>query len=141
MVLSMCVHCFIYLPSLNVVQWNGGWPQAKVDASFDTDTTFISALGGKTYLAAVSPWFFTHYGPDSYNKNWIYNFDDWLFSTRWEALIQNRDKAPIVEVLTWNGAFHCLLEATCSDIVGAQTTANHTTSAPLKARSLTRRPG
>ncbi|KAJ7209199.1 glycoside hydrolase family 71 protein [Mycena pura] len=82
--------------------WNGGWPQSKVDASFDTDTTFISTLGGKTYLAAVSPWFFTHYGPDSYNKNWIYNFDDWLFSTRWEALIQNRDKAPIVEVLTWN---------------------------------------
>jgi len=82
--------------------WNGGWPQTQVDTSFDTDTTYISALGGKTYLGAVSPWFFTHYGADTFNKNWIYNFDDWLFSERWEVLIKNRDKVPIVEVLTWN---------------------------------------
>ncbi|KAJ7142373.1 glycoside hydrolase family 71 protein [Mycena epipterygia] len=82
--------------------WNGGWPQSKVDTSFDTDTTYVSALGGKTYLGAVSPWFFTHYGPDSFNKNWIYNFDDWLFSERWEVLIKNREQVPIVEVITWN---------------------------------------
>lgn len=38
-----------------------------------TDETYISSLaamgGGRTYMAAVSPWFFTHYGPSTYNKN------------------------------------------------------------------------
>ncbi|KAJ7137494.1 glycoside hydrolase family 71 protein [Mycena crocata] len=82
--------------------WNGGWPQSQVNTSFDTDTAYVSALGGKTYLGAVSPWFFTHYGADSFNKNWIYNFDDWLFSSRWEVLIKNRAQVPIVEVITWN---------------------------------------
>ncbi|KAJ7099747.1 glycoside hydrolase family 71 protein [Mycena epipterygia] len=53
---------------------------SKADTSFDTDTTYVSALGGKTYLGAVSPWFFTHY----------------------EVLIKNRAQVPIVEVITWN---------------------------------------
>lgn len=50
-----------------------------------TDTQFLDSLaalpkntlqardGGpstpRAYMAAVSPWFFTHYGPDSFNKN------------------------------------------------------------------------
>lgn len=37
------------------------------------DDPYISSLaamgGGRTYMAAVSPWFFTHYGPSTYNKN------------------------------------------------------------------------
>jgi glucan endo-1,3-alpha-glucosidase len=82
--------------------WNGGWPMDDSDITFNSDNTYISNLGGKTYLGAVSPWFFTHYGADSYNKNFIYRFDDWLFSERWELLIANRDKVPIAEVITWN---------------------------------------
>ena len=50
----------------------------------DTDTQFINSLAAlpkalqardgapstsPTYMAAVSPCFFTHYGPDSFNKN------------------------------------------------------------------------
>ena len=42
----------------------------------DTDTQYIDGLnslttsdGPATYMGAVSPWFFTHYGADSYNKN------------------------------------------------------------------------
>ena len=50
-----------------------------------TDTQFLSSLAAlpnnalqardgapstpRTYMAAVSPWFFTHYGPNSFNKN------------------------------------------------------------------------
>ncbi|KAJ7754346.1 glycoside hydrolase family 71 protein [Mycena maculata] len=82
--------------------WNGGWPQTQSNTSFATDQPFISALASKTYLGAVSPWFFTHYSPQTYNKNWIYDFDNWLFSSRWEVLIQNRQQVPIVEVITWN---------------------------------------
>lgn len=42
-----------------------------------TDQQYINGLGGlntgegdvPAYMGAVSPWFFTHYGVDSYNKN------------------------------------------------------------------------
>lgn len=40
--------------------------------SMDADTQFIGAVKGaesKTYMAGVSPFFFTHYGPDTFNKN------------------------------------------------------------------------
>jgi glucan endo-1,3-alpha-glucosidase len=87
------------------------------DITFNSDNDYISNLDGKTYLGAVSPWFFTvssyvlvatcllktrciqHYT----GKNFIYRFDDWLFSNRWELLIANRNQVPIVEVVTWNG--------------------------------------
>jgi len=53
-------------------------------------------------MAAVSPWFFTHYGPDSWNKNWIYRGDDWLFVRRWEHLLAHRNAIDIVQVISWN---------------------------------------
>ncbi len=34
-----------------------------------TPTTQSPTNNGKIYMAAVSAWFYTHYGPDSYNKN------------------------------------------------------------------------
>ncbi|KAH0586158.1 hypothetical protein H2248_007423 [Termitomyces sp. 'cryptogamus'] len=55
-----------------------------------------------TYMAAVSPWFFTHYGADSYDKNFIYLSDQHLYSKRWESLIATRDQVDIVQILTWN---------------------------------------
>ena len=55
-----------------------------------TDTQFLDSLaalpnndlqardGGpsppRAYMAAVSPWFFTHYGPNSFNKNVCFYF-------------------------------------------------------------------
>ncbi|KAJ8593966.1 glycoside hydrolase [Rhizopogon salebrosus TDB-379] len=74
--------------------------------STTTDDAYISSLaamgGGQTYMAAVSPWFFTHYGPSTYNKNWIYLSDDHLYATRWESLIDIRDKVDIVQIISWN---------------------------------------
>jgi len=43
-----------------------------------------------------------HYGPDTYNKNFIYSGDNWLFVERWEHLIANRAHVDMVEVLTWS---------------------------------------
>jgi len=43
-----------------------------------------------------------HYGPETYNKNFIYSGDNWLFVERWEHLIANRAQLDIVEVLTWS---------------------------------------
>lgn len=77
-------------------QWNGCWPihltpdspreEVKCPA-LDSDRHHLRHLEGRTYMASVSPWFFTvriffdptsisqpplrhqHYGPDSWNKN------------------------------------------------------------------------
>ena len=43
-----------------------------------------------------------HYGPETYNKNFIYSGDNWLFVERWEHLIANRAHVDMVEVLTWS---------------------------------------
>ncbi|KIJ64430.1 glycoside hydrolase family 71 protein [Hydnomerulius pinastri MD-312] len=106
--------------------WNSGWP-IEVTAAFvsslgglssassslatlvgatTTDEQYISGLGSTTgpqsYMAAISPWFFTHYSPQTYNKNWIYLSDDHLYARRWEDLMSIRDQVAIVEHVTWN---------------------------------------
>ncbi|KAL1748391.1 glycoside hydrolase family 71 protein [Schizophyllum fasciatum] len=80
--------------------------------STDTDEKHLQGLsslsGGKrdgskrTYMASASPWFFTHYGKDTFNKNFIYLADQHLYSNRWENLIASRDQFDIVQLLTWN---------------------------------------
>ena len=45
--------------------------------ALDTDQQYISGLssvtsndgGAATYMGAISPWFFTHYSPQTFNKN------------------------------------------------------------------------
>lgn len=102
------------LPFLDgAFNWNGGWPTQlgpsstpeqikQAETTLSSDLSFLNGLPSKTYIAPVSPWFFTHYGPDTWNKNWIYRGDDWLFARRWEELISMRDRIDIVEVITWN---------------------------------------
>ncbi|EAU86702.2 alpha-1,3-glucanase [Coprinopsis cinerea okayama7 len=82
--------------------WDSGWPMGNYDISNDSDVAYLSALNGKTYMAAVSPWFFTHYGVDSYNKNFIFRADNWLLVERWEMLVQERDHIDMVQVISWN---------------------------------------
>ena len=70
-------------------------------------------------MAGVSPWFFTvslillrslvqangfskHYAKNTYNKNFIYRPDHWLFATRWEFLIKQRDSIDLAQIITWN---------------------------------------
>lgn len=91
--------------------WNGGWPLHLTSKSprreiecpeLKSDRHHLRHLAGQTFMAAVSPWFFTHYGPDTWNKNWIYRGDDWLFVRRWEQLISMREQIDIVQVISWN---------------------------------------
>ncbi|KZT55640.1 glycoside hydrolase family 71 protein [Calocera cornea HHB12733] len=82
--------------------WNGGWPMSNTDITFSSDQQWISGLNGKLYMAPVTPNFFTHYSPQTYNKNWIYRSDDNLYATRWEMMIQNRAQIAITEIITWN---------------------------------------
>jgi glucan endo-1,3-alpha-glucosidase len=64
----------------------------------DLDNYYIAGNGGKLFMAAASPWFYSHY---SY-KNWFYGGDDWLYPARWEQLVANRNKIDLVEVISWN---------------------------------------
>ncbi|THH14940.1 hypothetical protein EW146_g5466 [Bondarzewia mesenterica] len=77
--------------------------------STDSDTQYINGLHAmssnkskRAYMATVSPWFFTHYSPETFNKNFIYYADSHLYPTRWENLISLRDKIDLVEIVTWN---------------------------------------
>ncbi|KAH9047309.1 glycoside hydrolase family 71 protein [Lactarius hengduanensis] len=101
----------VLTPVDGIFHWNGCWPihltpdspreEVKCPALY-TDLHHLRHLGGRTYMAAVSPWFFTHYGPDSWNKNWIYRGDDWLLVRRWEQLLAHRNAVDIVQVISWN---------------------------------------
>ncbi|KAJ7287067.1 glycoside hydrolase [Mycena rebaudengoi] len=107
--------------------WNGGWPihltpkhpRREIESPrLDSDNGYIDNLGGRTFMAAVSGGFFTHYGPESWNKNWIYRGDNWLLVRRWEQLIAMREHVDIVQVISWNdyGESHYI----CPKIKGAQ---------------------
>ncbi|KAJ6050645.1 CAZyme family GH71 [Penicillium canescens] len=66
----------------------------------DGDTIYLNALAGKSYIAPVSPWFFTHFGPEvSYSKNWVFP-SDLLWFHRWMELLALSPR--FIEILTWN---------------------------------------
>jgi hypothetical protein len=88
------------------------------------DQIYINALSGKAYISrkypfrfqssndplshsitAVSPWFFTHFGPEvSYSKNW--NFpSDLLWFDRWNEVLVLKPR--FIEILTWNDFGEC----------------------------------
>ncbi|KAI0648077.1 glycoside hydrolase [Trametes meyenii] len=97
------------LPGVDLNNVNAGGVQTlqKFIGAFDTDDQHISQLANvqgsaKTYMAAVAPWFFTHFGADTFNKNFVFDGDEHLWVTRWENLIANRDKVSLVEIVTWN---------------------------------------
>ncbi|ORX98242.1 glycosyl hydrolase family 71-domain-containing protein [Clohesyomyces aquaticus] len=64
------------------------------------DETYTKWLGGKGYIAPVSPWFSTHYGPEvSYSKNWVFPCD-LLWYNRWNEILELSPR--FVEIITWN---------------------------------------
>lgn len=100
-------------------------PLAASAGSTKTDIDHVNAIGdSRTYMAAVSPWFFTHYGVDTYNKNvsppsplysthftntlgflqWMYLSDFHLYATKWENLLKSDvyPKIDLIEITTWN---------------------------------------
>lgn len=63
------------------------------------DSYWKATIGSKLYFAPVSPWFFTHYPPSSYNKNWLFPTED-LYLRRWQNILDTSPAA--VYQLTWN---------------------------------------
>jgi len=77
--------------------------------------------GKLTYTESESPeapepsQLLQHYGPETYNKNFMYKGDNWLFVKRWEHLIANRAHVNMVEVLTWSASLNSDLGALSQD--------------------------
>ncbi|KAK3316629.1 putative alpha-1,3-glucanase/mutanase [Apodospora peruviana] len=66
----------------------------------DGDRTYKNWLGGKPYIAPVSPWFSTHYGTEvSYSKNWVMP-GDLVWFNRWNEILKS--SPPYLEIVSWN---------------------------------------
>ena len=73
------------------------WPNGLEEMTTKNDQDYMTALQGKPYMMAVSPWFYTNI--PAWSKNWLWKSDD-LWPTRWEQVIETQPA--IVEIITWN---------------------------------------
>lgn len=91
--------------ALNWMAWdsngNNKAPNAAGNVTVaDGDSTYVNWLAGKPYIAAASPWFSTHFGPEvPYSKNWVFPGDR-LWYERWHEIIALQPR--FVEIVTWN---------------------------------------
>lgn len=53
-------------------------------------------------MTAVSPWFFTHFSKQSFNKNFMFLMDGSAFTSRWQQILSFRDQTDIVQIVAWN---------------------------------------
>ncbi|KAB5566131.1 putative alpha-1,3-glucanase/mutanase [Coniochaeta sp. 2T2.1] len=66
----------------------------------DGDEKYLKWLNGKPYIAPVSAWFSTHFGPEvSYSKNWVFPGDA-LWYERWNEILTLKPR--FIEIITWN---------------------------------------
>ncbi|KAH8817117.1 putative alpha-1,3-glucanase/mutanase [Xylogone sp. PMI_703] len=91
--------------ALNWMAWpNNGNNKAPTPGANVTveagDNAYLAALGGKPYIAPVSPWFNTHFGPEvSFSKNWVFP-SDLLWFNRWNEILTLGPQ--FIEIITWN---------------------------------------
>lgn len=91
--------------ALNWQAWqsDGANKAPKADANvtvLDGDDVYKAWLGEKPYIAPVSAWFSTHYGPEvAYSKNWVFP-SDLLWYDRWNDVLAMGPE--YLEIITWN---------------------------------------
>lgn len=91
--------------ALNWLGWpNNGNNKAPTPGANVTveegDAAYMTALGSKPYIAPVSAWFSTHFGPEvSYSKNWVFP-SDLLWFNRWNEILTLGSQ--YLEIVTWN---------------------------------------
>ncbi|KAJ7087975.1 putative alpha-1,3-glucanase/mutanase [Mycena belliarum] len=76
-------------------------PRGGVNISVsEGDRSYLSKLGDKGYVAPVSAWFSTHFGPEvPYSKNWVFP-GGLLWYIRWREILDLQPN--FVELVTWN---------------------------------------
>ncbi|KAL4900408.1 glycosyl hydrolase family 71-domain-containing protein [Aspergillus multicolor] len=88
---------------LNWMAWpndgNNKAPRPGAEVTVEQgDEMYINT--GKDYIAPVSPWFFTHFGPEvPYSKNWVFP-GDLLWYDRWQHVLTMKPR--FIEIVTWN---------------------------------------
>lgn len=75
------------------------WPWGNQTMDTYTDASYIQFLGGKPYMMAISPWFYTNL--PGYNKNWLWKGDS-LWFDRWQELFGLDPMPEFVEIISWN---------------------------------------
>ncbi|KAF9028187.1 hypothetical protein BDZ89DRAFT_1066329 [Hymenopellis radicata] len=81
--------------------WNSAWSTDGSAVSTVTDLDWMAQLGPDyTYMAGISPTFFTHYGENSLNKNWVYAADN-NYAKRWEQ-VANISAPSFKSSVPWN---------------------------------------
>ncbi|KAF4765862.1 hypothetical protein HAV15_003386 [Penicillium sp. str.  len=91
--------------ALNWVAWGyNGSNKSPITSEWltvaDGDQVYEAALGGKPYIAPISPWFSTHFGGEvSYTKNRVFP-SGLLWYNRWREILNISPR--FVELITWN---------------------------------------
>ncbi|KAF2713163.1 carbohydrate-binding module family 24 protein [Pleomassaria siparia CBS 279.74] len=75
------------------------WPKGPANSNTYPDASYLNFLGGKPYMAPVSPWFYTNM--PGYSKNWLWHGDS-LWNDRWQQLIAMDNQPEYVEIISWN---------------------------------------
>lgn len=92
------------------------WPSQDnkpiaADLAANADQPYVdqTSAAGKSYMAGVSPWMFTHLS----SKNFVFKSED-LWYTRWQAMLDQADKVNYIELISWNdfGESHYLAPTT-----------------------------
>ncbi|KAI8286543.1 hypothetical protein K4K60_000334 [Colletotrichum sp. SAR11_57] len=73
------------------------WPWGDQNMDTYVDASYSQYLGGKPYMMAASPWFYTNL--PGYNKNWMWRGDD-LWFDRWQQILWWRPE--FVQIISWN---------------------------------------
>lgn len=87
-----------------IFTWNA-WPApnsgplATFDDTGDRNLLASARATGKTYMAPVSPWFYTNVWGSGWSKNWIYS-SELLLPQRWQQIVALQPD--FVEFVTWN---------------------------------------
>ncbi|BEI83295.1 hypothetical protein CcaverHIS002_0311630 [Cutaneotrichosporon cavernicola] len=84
--------------------WPGQQSNTPVDEKLGTsdDEKYRTFVGNGTYMAGVSPWFFTHFGKEvPYSKNWLFKSET-LWVDRWKDILALGNKVNMLEIVSWN---------------------------------------
>ena len=73
------------LPNSSTVSWDM-WPVGANNETDSSDLAWQSAIGSKTYMMGVSPWFFHSATPTAGNPDWVWRGDD-LWHDRWQETL------------------------------------------------------
>ena len=78
--------------------------RADITSALQSDPPHLDMIKatGKSYMTAVSPWFFTHFSQQSFKKNFMFLMDGSAFTSRWQQILGFRELTDIVEIVAWN---------------------------------------